>query len=116
MSRSQAPAPSRRNRTRTRTRALTLGLTATALVGGTLVARRMGYKVGGNTIVRCRDGHLFTTLWIPGASIKSLRLGWYRFQRCPVGDHWTLVKPVKDADLTPEERKAAEQIHDVRLP
>ena len=91
-------------------------LAISALVGGTVVARRMGYKVGGNTIVRCRDGHLFTTLWIPGASLKALRLGWYRFQRCPVGNHWTLVKPVKDADLTTEEREAAEQIHDVRLP
>ena len=110
MLRFQAPAPSRR------TRALTFALTVTALVGGTVLARRMGYKVGGNTIVRCRDGHLFTTLWIPGASIKSLRLGWYRFQRCPVGNHWTLVKPVKDADLTAEEREAAEQIHDVRVP
>ena len=103
-------APSRR------TRAVTFALGITALVGGTVVARRMGYKVGGNTIVRCRDGHLFTTLWIPGASLKALRLGWYRFQRCPVGNHWTLVKPVRDADLTSEEREAAEQIHDVRLP
>ena len=103
-------APSRRRR------ALAFAITVTTLVGGTVMARRMGYKVGGNTIVRCRDGHLFTTLWIPGASLKALRLGWYRFQRCPVGNHWTLVKPVKDADLTAEELKAAEQIHDVRLP
>lgn len=106
----QAAKPSRR------TRAVAVALAVSALVGGTIVARRMGYKVGGNTIVRCRDGHLFTTLWIPGASLKALRLGWYRFQRCPVGNHWTLVKPVKDADLTTEEREAAEQIHDVRLP
>lgn len=106
----QAPKPSRRTRT------FAAVLAISSLVGGTVVARRMGYKVGGNTIVRCRDGHLFTTLWIPGASLKALRLGWYRFQRCPVGNHWTLVKPVKDADLTDEERETAEQIHDVRLP
>lgn len=110
MLRFRVGAPSRRTRT------LTFVAGISALVGGTIVARRMGYRVGGNTIVRCRDGHLFTTLWIPGASLKALRLGWYRFQRCPVGNHWTLVKPVKDTDLTAEEREAAEQIHDVRLP
>lgn len=110
MLRFRVTAPSRRTRT------IAFVAAVSALVSGTVVARRMGYKVGGNTIVRCRDGHLFTTLWIPGASLKALRLGWYRFQRCPVGNHWTLVKPVKDADLTAEELKAAEQIHDVRLP
>jgi hypothetical protein len=93
-----------------------LGFAAGVLVGGTLVARRRGYRVGGNTVVRCRDGHLFTTLWIPGASLKAIRLGWYRFQRCPVGNHWSLVRPVRDVDLTDEEREAAERVHDVRLP
>ncbi|HEV3172340.1 MAG TPA: hypothetical protein VGZ32_18480 [Actinocrinis sp.] len=93
-----------------------LGLVVGVLVGGTVVARRLGYKVGGNTVVRCRDGHLFTTFWIPGASLKAIRLGWYRFQRCPVGNHWSLVRPVKDADLTDEEREAAERFHDLRLP
>lgn len=108
----QAPRPTRFGK-----RAfLPLALAVTALAGGTVVARRLGYKVGGNTIVRCRDGHLFTTLWIPGASLKAVRLGWYRYQRCPVGSHWTLVRPVNDADLTAEEREAAEQVHDVRLP
>jgi hypothetical protein len=87
-----------------------------AFVVGTVVARRLGYKVGGNTVVRCRDGHLFTTIWVPGVSLKAIRLGWFRFQRCPVGAHWTLVSPVKDSDLTDEERRAAEQRHDVRIP
>ena len=66
--------------------------------------RVKGYSLGWNTIVRCKQGHLFTTIWIPGASVKSLRLGSSRFQRCPVGKHWTRVRPVKDADLTDEIR------------
>jgi hypothetical protein len=31
-----------------------------------------GYPIGGNLIVRCRHGHLFTTLWVPSASVKAL--------------------------------------------
>ena len=87
-----------------------------ALAGGTLVARRLGYKVGGNTIVRCRQGHLSTTIWVPGASLKSIRLGWARVQRCPVGKHWSLVTPVKDADLTDDERRDAAEHRDIRIP
>jgi hypothetical protein len=86
------------------------------LLGGSIVARRLGYKVGGNVVVKCRQGHLFTTIWIPGASLKAIRLGWARFQRCPVGKHWTLVTPVRDSDLTIEDRKIAAQHRDVRIP
>jgi len=35
--------------------------------------------------VRCSAGHLFTTIWIPLASLKSVRLGDRRYQRCPAG-------------------------------
>ncbi len=86
------------------------------IAGGTLIARRLGYKIGGNTVVRCRQGHLFTTIWVPGASLKAIRLGWARIQRCPVGKHWTLVMPVKDSDLSDEERRTAAQNRDVRIP
>ena len=72
--------------------------------------------VGGNVVVRCLQGHLFTTIWIPGASLKAIRLGWWRLQRCPVGEHWTLVAPVRDADLSDEERLIAEQHRDIRMP
>lgn len=82
---------------------------------GTVAARRLGYGVGGNTVVRCRDGHLSTTIWIPGVSLKAVRLGWWRLQRCPVGGHWTLVHPVRQADLADEERLAAAGRHDVNL-
>jgi hypothetical protein len=85
-------------------------------VAGTVVARMRGYRFGRDVIVRCRQGHLFTTIWIPGASLKSLRLGWWRFQRCPVGSHWTLVSPVKESELTDAERRSAAEHRDIRLP
>jgi hypothetical protein len=78
--------------------------------------RVRGYPIGGKLIVRCRRGHLFTTLWIPGASFKALRLGWVRFQWCPVGRHWSLVTPVKDSELTAAEKDRARSEHDLRLP
>lgn len=79
--------------------------------------RRQGYSgPGGETIVRCRDGHIFTTVWIPGVSFKSVRLGMMRFQRCPVGKHWTTVKPVRESELTDEERHTASAYHDTRIP
>ena len=86
------------------------------LVVGTVIARRLGYKIGGNTVVRCREGHVFTTIWIPGVSLKAIRLGWARYQRCPVGGHWTFVTPVRDIDLTAEERRLADERRDVRIP
>jgi hypothetical protein len=87
-----------------------------AIVGGTVIARRRGYKIGGETVVRCRDGHLFTTLWIPGGSFKAIRLGFYRFQYCPVGRHWSLCAPVRDDDLTDADRESARLHHDTRIP
>jgi len=83
---------------------------------GTAVARRRGYPLGGRVIVRCSRGHLFTTIWIPGASLKSIRLGWWRFQRCPVGNHWALVAPVNPARLTEAEQQAAHATEDARIP
>jgi hypothetical protein len=92
-----------------------VGVAVTALA--TVVMRRRGYGFGGNVVVRCRRGHLFTTIWVPGASLKALRLGWWRWQRCPVdGGHWSLVAPVKEADLTEQERDLARSRHDIRIP
>jgi hypothetical protein len=42
-------------------------------------------------------------------SLTSIRLGSARFQHCPVGDHWSLVRPVPDSDLTAEDRRMVEQ-------
>ncbi len=78
--------------------------------------RIRGFRIGGRLVVRCRQGHLFTTIWVPGASLKAVRLGWWRFQRCPVGNHWSLVTPVKESDLTEEEKRVAAEHRDVRIP
>lgn len=75
-----------------------------------------GFPIGGNLVVRCRKGHLFTTIWLPGASVKALRLGWWRFQRCPVGKHWSVVTPVRESDLGPNEKRTASEHKDIRLP
>lgn len=83
----------------------------------TVGMRLRGYRFGGNVVVRCQSGHLFTTIWIPGASLKSLKLGWWRFQRCPVGHHWSLVTPVQqESDLTEEQQRTAHETQDIRLP
>jgi hypothetical protein len=86
------------------------------LIETAVVAHRRGFLIGAETIVSCRRGHLFTTLWIPGASLKALRLGPWRVQRCPVGRHWSLVTPVRVVDLDPGERALASQRHDLRIP
>ena len=89
---------------------------AGAVIGVTLIGRRLGYSLGTNTIVRCRQGHLFTTIWIPGVKLKELDLVVARVQRCPVGKHWSLVVPVRNVDLTDEERQFARDHHDIRIP
>ncbi len=75
-----------------------------------------GYPIGGNLVVRCRKGHLFTTIWLPGASLKALRLGWWRLQRCPVGKHWSIVTPVKESELSEKEMRMASEHRDIRIP
>jgi hypothetical protein len=86
------------------------------IAAGTLAARRFGYNLGGNAVVRCRQGHLFTTIWIPGVKLKAVDLGVARLQRCPVGKHWSLITPVRDSSLTDGERQFAREHHDVRIP
>jgi hypothetical protein len=99
-----------------RRRRVALRLAAIALAAEAFVLWRRGYGVGGNVVVRCRDGHFFTTIWIPGVSVKSLRLGWWRVQRCPVGHHWSLVTPVNQAELTEDQQRLAHETRDIRLP
>jgi hypothetical protein len=86
------------------------------IAGATLIGRRLGYNLGPNTVVRCRKGHLFTTIWIPGVNLKEVDLIVARIQRCPVGKHWSLVVPVKEKDLTEEERQSAREDHDIPIP
>jgi hypothetical protein len=75
-----------------------------------------GYPIGGKLVVRCRQGHLFRTLWIPGVSVKALRLGWWRIQRCPVGGHWSIVTPVKESELSRREQRMADRQSAIWIP
>ena len=97
---------------RKRAGAIAAGLT---LIESTGLWLRTG-RPGGNIVVRCREGHLFTTLWLPAISAKALRLGWWRFQRCPVGHHWSLVTPVNESGLSARERRSARRQHDLPIP
>jgi hypothetical protein len=89
---------------------------AGAVIAETIPLWRHGYGIGGNVIVRCGKGHLFTTIWLPAASVKSLRLGALRVQWCPVGHHWSVVKLVKESELSRRERRAARAHRDIRIP
>lgn len=99
-----------------KSRTVPLVLAAVAIALEVLIVKRRGYGMGGNVVVRCREGHVYTTIWIPGGSLKSLRFGWARFQYCPVGGHWSLVTLVPEADLSEDERQFAGEHHDVRIP
>ncbi|MEU7869966.1 hypothetical protein [Dactylosporangium sp. NPDC049140] len=73
-----------------------VALVALLAVAGVVVYRIAGAvrtgPYGAEVPVRCRDGHVFTTDWVPGVSFKAVRLGATRFQYCPVGRHWTFVE------------------------
>jgi hypothetical protein len=84
---------------------------------GAAAGQKRGYAgMGGDTIVRCSRGHLFTTVWIVGSSVKAVRLGYKRYQRCPVCEKWRIVVPVRDDELTDEDRRVAAEHHDTKLP
>jgi hypothetical protein len=92
------------------------GIVAGAFLFEAIPLWRNGYGLGGNVVVRCSKGHLFTTIWLPGASVKSLRLGSRRLQYCPVGRHWSLVKLVRESDLSGRQLRVARGRKDVRIP
>lgn len=85
-------------------------------VEAVVVARRRGSLLALDTVVRCRSSHLFTSWWIPGASVKALRLVCWRLQYCPVGRHWSLVTPVSMSTLSDDQRQSAAGFHDLRIP
>jgi hypothetical protein len=89
---------------------IALPIIAVVVLAKVLYSRSRGRPaLAGRLVVRCSKGHLFTTIWSPLGSLTSIRLGSARFQRCPLGRHWSLVKPVSESDLTDEERRTAEQ-------
>lgn len=100
-----------------RTRRLVItGTIAAYYAIGTVVAVRRGYSFGRSVPVRCHRGHLFATVWIPGASVKSLRLGLWRVQWCPVGRHVALVRLLKYGSLSGAERTFVSGHHDLPVP
>jgi hypothetical protein len=51
---------------------ISAGVVLVIAVAGGRAGRNRGYEgKGGDTIVRCSRGHLFTTVWIVGASFKA---------------------------------------------
>jgi hypothetical protein len=88
---------------------------ASAVAEAIVLWARTG-RIGGNLVVRCRGGHLYTTIWLPAASVKAVRLGIWRIQWCPVGRHFSIVTPVKETDLPMMQRRAARGHKDIRLP
>ncbi len=99
---------------RRRPRRVALAAVLAVIVEAAATWSRSG-KVGGRLIVRCRQGHLFSTIWLPAASVKSLRLGWWRVQRCPFG-HWSVVTPVRTSELSSRQLARARRQKDIRVP
>lgn len=66
--------------------------------------------------VKCSAGHLYTTIWVPLGSLKSIRLGWKRFQYCPVGKHWAMTSVVPNDAEHQGELAMAQEVHDIRIP
>ena len=96
-----------------------LGVAAVVVGGyavGTIVAARAGYQVGREAFVRRRQGHLFTTTWIPGGSLKAIRLGLWRIQWCPVGRHVDLVRLVKPRPCRNPRASSPLAHHDILVP
>ena len=96
--------------------ALALVIFTGAVLQVARMSRRQGYRFGRDVIVRCRDGHLFMTTWIPMVSFKAVRLGLVRLQYCPVGNHLTAVRLMRDDELTPAEHLEASRHHDSGVP
>src|SRR4051794_31000525 len=106
---SDMPEKGRRRRRAIRFSAISLAIEAVSL-------RMRSGRLAGSVVVRCHSGHLYTTIWIPGGSLKAVRLGPWRVQRCPVGRHWSIVTPVKESELGRRERRAAREVRDLRIP
>jgi hypothetical protein len=52
-------------------------------------------------VIRCSEGHLYTAVWIPFISLRSVRLGWNRrLDHCPVNGKWRMASVVSPDELT----------------
>ncbi|NNN09331.1 MAG: hypothetical protein HKL85_09090 [Acidimicrobiaceae bacterium] len=92
--------------------AVVVVLVAVRLPTSSLRRRRVKSPGSSEVIVRCRRGHLFTTIWIPSISFTSVRLSSTRYQHCPVGHHWSVVV----TELSDAERDEAARVHDRNIP
>jgi hypothetical protein len=87
---------------------------AVIIIAAVLVLRlamwrgRSRVRFNGQTVVRCSKGHVFTEEWSAMGALSSIHVFGARLQRCPVGDHWSMVKPVSEGSLTDEERRTIE--------
>jgi hypothetical protein len=86
------------------------------IVAGMMIAARLHLFRSFERPVRCGAGHLFTTIWMPLGSLKAVRLGRRRYQRCPVGRHWTTVTRLDVSSASPADLEAAAAVHDFRIP
>jgi hypothetical protein len=67
-------------------------------------------------VVRCSQGHLYQSVWIPGGSLKGVRWFKGRLQWCPVGRHWSWTRRVGANQISADERTAANEVHDLPIP
>lgn len=50
-------------------------------------------------VVRCTEGHLYSTEWVNLVSFKAVRLGRGRYQRCPECGRFRVVRQVPRESL-----------------
>jgi hypothetical protein len=62
----------------------------------------------GNRILRCSDGHLFTSTE-SSRLLLSAHFGPKRLMRCPVDGKWRMMENVSSKDLTEEQLREAGQ-------
>jgi hypothetical protein len=86
-----------------------------AFAGAAIAPRVAPVRRALDTVVRCSSGHLYTTLWFGPGSFKAVRFGGSRFQRCPVGHHWAVVRRVDQSELSPDELADAHEHHDLLI-
>jgi hypothetical protein len=67
-------------------------------------------------VVRCSQGHLYRSVWIPGGSLKAVRWFKGRLQWCPIGRHWSWTRRVDASQISPNELAAASEVHVLRIP
>jgi hypothetical protein len=84
------------------------GTAAMAYIRTDLDGKEIRMQVIGNRILRCSDGHLFTSSE-GGRLFLSLHFGPKRLMRCPVDHKWRMMENVNSEKLTEAELQEAGQ-------